>query len=371
MPEVLAPDAPITPAWLTSALRESGALPAGEVATVIQQANAAFNSAAAHLEVAYSSEAPTTAPRRLFLKRSIAAEWALRAGAREVAFYQLVAPHRERLPMLVPRYAAAVDAQTGHSFCLLHDVSETHEPPITRERLIAGGAPSQARLHQVVDALAGFHTFWWEHPGLCQGIFEGSSWYCDQAHHEQFLERTQRDWARFLEAEGAWFPAELRALYERALAGLPLLWERYIKQRFETRQHLTLSQGDCYLTQFLCPKQGKDGPTYLIVFQDLAADFGAMDLVFLFTTFWPPAQRHAGQREERLLRRYHRALKARGVGGYSWETLLTDYRVALTYMLTYPIWDAVNGSRKSYWWPKLQCLAGAFQDWRCFNLFEV
>lgn len=72
----------------------------------------------------------------------------------------------------------------------------------------------------------------------------------------------------------------------------------------------------------------------------------------------------AGAREERLLRRYHEALAAQGVRGYSWEMLLADYRLALAYMLSYPVWDASNGSRKSYWWPKLQCLTSAFQDWR-------
>jgi hypothetical protein len=368
MPDMLAPDAPITPEWLTSALREGGALPQGEVAAVHLRANDAFNSAAAHLEVRYSSDAPETAPRRLFLKRAIAAEWALRAGAREVAFYQFVAPHRARLPMLVPCYAAAVDAASGQSFCLLLDVSETHAPPVTREQLIAGAVPAEALLDQVVDALAAFHAFWWEHPLLGQSTFELPSWYADEARHAQFVEETRRNWARFLEAEGAWFPEALRLLYEQVLAGYPVLWERYIRQRVATHRRMTLSHGDCYLSQFLCPAPGTSSQTYLIDFQGPAADFGAMDLVFLFATFWPPAQRREGQREERLLRRYHQALAAQGVRGYSWETLLTDYRLALTYMLSYPVWDRNNGSRKDYWWPKLQCLAGAFQDWQCFKL---
>ncbi len=363
-----APDAQITPDWLTSALREGGALPQGEVVAVSQRANDAFNSAAVHLEVTYSSDAPETAPRRLFLKRAIAADWALRAGAREVAFYQFVAPHRARLPMLVPCYAAAVDATSGHSFCLLGDVSETHAPPVTRAQLIAGVVPAEALLDQVVDALAAFHAFWWEHPLLGQSAFELPSWYADAARHAQFVEETRSNWAHLLEAEGAWFPEEMQVIYTWALASYPALWERHLRQRAATHQRMTLSHGDCYLSQFLCPAPGASGPTYLIDFQGPAADVGAMDLVFLFATFWPPAQRSEGQREERLLRRYHRALAALGVSSYTWEALLTDYRLALTYMLSYPVWDRSSGSRKDYWWPKLQCLAGAFRDWHCSDL---
>jgi hypothetical protein len=35
----------------------------------------------------------------------------------------------------------------------------------------------------------------------------------------------------------------------------------------------------------------------------------------------------------------------------------------------YPVWDPVNGSAKSYWQPKLRCLADALEDLSCLDLF--
>src|ERR1017187_8471620 len=117
---------PITPEWLTDILHTHGALPQGKVTTIVQRGNGAFNSAVVHLSVTYSEDAPATAPRRLSLKRNIEADWGKKAGAHEVAFYKLVAPLAEHLPMIIHCYAAEYDEANGTSYILLEDVSETH-----------------------------------------------------------------------------------------------------------------------------------------------------------------------------------------------------------------------------------------------------
>ena len=70
-----------------------------------------------------------------------------------------------------------------------------------------------------------------------------------------------------------------------------------------------------------------------------------------------------------MLRLYLDALSRQGVTGYTWDDLVTDYRIALAYMLFYPAWDAVNGSGQDYWEPKLRSIASAAEDWRCMELF--
>lgn len=65
----------ITPAWLTNVLHTHNALPQGQVVAIEQKGNDAFNSAIVHLAVSYSGDAPETAPRRLFLKRNIEAQF--------------------------------------------------------------------------------------------------------------------------------------------------------------------------------------------------------------------------------------------------------------------------------------------------------
>jgi hypothetical protein len=60
----------MSPEWLTAVLRGAGALPRGAVRSVEWRANAAFNSATAHLLLTYSEDAPAQAPRGLLLKRN-------------------------------------------------------------------------------------------------------------------------------------------------------------------------------------------------------------------------------------------------------------------------------------------------------------
>jgi hypothetical protein len=92
----------------------------------------------------------------------------------------------------------------------------------------------------------------------------------------------------------------------------------------------------------------------------------AIDLAFLFATFWTPQQRHENDRELKCLRRYHEKLIESGVRGFDLDRLFTDYRTAVAMMVFYPIWDCViGGSRRAYWWPKLQCLTAAYRDWKC------
>jgi hypothetical protein len=182
--------------WLTAVLRSAGAIGQAEVTAVQRRANAAFNSAIAHLELRYSAGAPADAPSRVLLKLN-----ADHDGACEVGFYRLAASLPQRLPMLVRCYAAEYDPQTGASLCLLQDLSETHAAPVTREELLAlEGVPSEIQLDQIVDALARFHAYWWEHPqlGTVPHVTEVRPWYRDRAHFERHVERRAGEWARFI-----------------------------------------------------------------------------------------------------------------------------------------------------------------------------
>src|SRR6185312_4853965 len=102
---------------------------------------------------------------------------------------------------------------------------------------------------------------------------------------------------------------------------------------------LTITNGDAYFNQFLCPRLPTEGRTLLVDFEEASGNFGAFDLVFLFATFWTREQRQDGNREVRLLRRYHQILTASGVANYSWEDLLSDYRLMLALIVFLPIWD--------------------------------
>ena len=90
---------------------------------------------------------------------------------------------------------------------------------------------------------------------------------------------------------------------------------------------------------------------------------------------------------------FYRLIGADRVRGYPWDALLLDYQQGTTNWLFDPVRDQTNGSGRDYeylatvhawgvplmevpsnstvaryWWPKLQCLTGAFVDLRCADL---
>jgi thiamine kinase-like enzyme len=364
---VTSPDE-ITPDRLTTILRRVGLLGMGHAETVTVGPNPAFNSSVCHLRVTYSRGSSVHAPQALVLKRNLPEDWAREAGKSEVEFYTEVGLLRNELPMIVPCFDAAYDQATGDSHLLLLDVSASHESLTTRHDLIAlRGVPATKRLEAAVDAVARFHSYWWQHPSLVDGTREAPDWYGTPEQVEKQVECRRREWDIFLAGPGADLPTDIQRLYRRALSSLPEVWDRGLGHRVTSGNNLTLVHGDCYLSQFLCPRNSI-GTTYLVDWQSAYADLPSIDLTYLFAMFWTPRQRHEHDRERFLLERYAAGLEGGGVSGYDWESLQSDYRLALIYMIFLPVWDAVNGSAKSYWWAKMQCLTSTYRDWACEEL---
>src|SRR5687767_5655402 len=124
----------LTPAWLTTVLREAGVLRIGSVTRVTQTTMGEFfNSESSRLVVEYSDDATPNAPTHLILKRNLPVSWGVEAGLGEVDFYRRVAELPDHPPITVPCHAAASDPATGDSYLLLQDLSATHASPVTRD----------------------------------------------------------------------------------------------------------------------------------------------------------------------------------------------------------------------------------------------
>jgi hypothetical protein len=360
-----------TPEWLTAVLRQAGVLQQGQVEEVEYKKNDAFNSHLSHLTLRYSDDATPNAPTQLVLKRNIASEWGVEAGIDEVKFYDLIASLPDHPPITVPCYAAAYDEASGASYLLLLDLSETHRQPITRDQQIelVEGVPSPEDIAAVIDTMARLHAYWWGHPLLHAETFPVGYWSRNAERFESHLQRRTTSWQHLIATESSWFPQDLRELYESVFAHLRPYWERFLAPRFREQKHLTLIHGDAYFANFLCPKNhASPAPTYWLDWQSPSFDISGYDLVNLCATFWTSEQRNEGQREENILRQYHAALQRYGVSNYSWDELLTDYKLSLIFWLLMPVQDCYGGARKLYWWPKMQCLAAAFREWRCEEL---
>jgi hypothetical protein len=360
----------VTPGWLTAVLRQSGLLPEGEVVEVKRETTGAFNSHTNRLVLRYSPGISPEVPTRFVLKQNTSEAWSHGAGQLEVKFYRLVAALPDHPPVIIPCYGAAYDEQTGNSYVLLRDLTETHRPPITRDQQInfVEGVPPVEYMEAVVTTLAELQAYWWDHPLIKTAPFDVGYWSRDAERFGLYLKRRQKSWQGLMANEASWFPAELRDFYEKLFDRLPLFWEKFIAPRFRESKNLTLMHGDAYFCNFLCPRIPGSGPTYLLDWQSPGFDLAGYDLVNMLAAFWTPEQRHEQQREEKLLRLYHKVLQERGVTNFTWDELLTDYRLGLIFWVLMPVQDGFDGSGKAYWWPKMECLVAAFREWECARL---
>lgn len=343
-----------TPAWFSKVLHEAGALPTGAVETAVLHGNSELNSSVGHFALTYSADAPTDAPPKLLLKLNSNG-----AGEAEIAFYQYVLARKIPLKMLLQSLGAHYDSKSGQSYLLLTDVSDTHSIPVTREQLLTGaGVPPMKALGAIVDNLAAFHAFWWNYPLHGASFGAVRSWYNGQDAYAAHLERRKREWAQFASA-GHDIPPRWHEVYDGLLGLMPQFWDAYLSTPVTLDWGMTLTHGDCYLTQFLSPKDGK-GQTYIIDFQDVSRNFAVYDLVYLIATFWTTENHQAVDQEMDLLERYHCRLIERRVTHYSIEKLNQDFDIMLALMLFDPVFNAVSGSAENYWRQKMRCLIDLF-----------
>ena len=375
MPTVINSAAALTSAWLTERLRSAGVLPRGEVTAFAVRANSAFNSNVSHLDVTYSGVAPQAAPRYLLLKCNAKAEWASRAGAREVALYNAVAlrPDRaDRLPMIVPCFDAAYDETSGDSHLLLEDVSLTHRPALTRDEQLTPGAnvPAQADIARAVTVLARWHACWWQHPilGANGAVFAAVAPWCSSIEsYERYVGQMRDAWNRLCADNADWLPDQVKVIYANLFHGASRLWHRYDAPRMQNKRNLTLTHGDAYFANFLCPRDGAAGETYLVDWQGPETYRATVDMVNLLATFWTREDRRSGQREMKALRLYHDTLlKQDGPArDYRWEELLLDYCLSILDWLLFTLQDFRDGAGRDYWRLKMSCLVAAYEDWKC------
>ncbi|HVX46783.1 MAG TPA: aminoglycoside phosphotransferase family protein, partial [Mycobacteriales bacterium] len=267
------------------------------------------------------------------LKRPTADQWSQEAALDEAAFYALV----DTLPAHPPVVPRCLARDAGDNpFVLLEDLGGTHAPPLSRSEIVDGSnpVPPQPQLDQVVRTIGRLHGFWWDHDALDQvyppyWIGEGF------AHYAQ---RRSRSWQGLLDRYGDAIPARARELYPQVLAGLDGHFRDFLEPRVASG--LTVIHGDCYFSNFLCPRAG--GPAVLVDWQSASRGVGAGDLVNLCATFWTRAER--AEWERHVLQTYHAELRAAGVTDYSMADLEQDYRLGLMYWLLMPVQDGFDGS---------------------------
>lgn len=323
--KIPASPADLTATWLTDALRAWGG--AGEV-TVAHFALAplvesrGFFGELVRLRLTYASNAPgnaSSAPRTLIAKFSSPVPEMRRRSvdsyAREVGFYQQLAPH---LDLPTPTcYYAAIDPSTGDHILLL----EALDARQGRGRE-AGCTVEEAQL--ALTEIAKLHIHWWgrtDDPALAW-LPDG-----DIAPDAEAMRR-QYDawWPDFYAQAGTRMPAELVSLS----AGLG-------SHRAAIRQHIfgaaprTLIHRDYQLDNLLFgdPATNYAGALSLAIvdWQFLSRGHGVWDVAyFLSESLLPEVRRGV---ESKLLVNYQAILVAGGADKYDYTQFLIDYKVAL------------------------------------------
>jgi thiamine kinase-like enzyme len=225
--------------------------------------------------------------------------------ARECLFYSVISRDAGvRMPFC---YFAAYQPDPPRFVLLLEDLGAARFGDAA-----VGWSVQEAEM--VVDALAGLHARWWNHSSLDQW-----TWIPPYGDVTAQLEKIRGRRATFLQRYGMDLSPELT----RATA-------RIGSQHSDELRRLggppnTILHGDVHLDN-IAFLDGPASTAVLFDWQTLTKGLGAVDLA-LFMLGGSPAERR--RHERHLIERYHGRLVAGGVTGYSFDTLLADFRVAL------------------------------------------
>ena len=345
-----------TPEWLTTVLRNKGCLDQGNVTEVRHISQAATTSSVCHLALTYSDAAPESAPSRLFLK-ILKPEFSSDFGRKEIEFYSNVADAMID-PPVVRCYDAVYSEETGGAHLLLDDVSETHFTVGN----VKSDADTKRYCEQVMDCLAEFHAFWWDHPRLGkdigtllteEGLING-------------IPGTERTVSGFVEYLGDRLSVERRRLYKKIISAQPALFKRLTRGK-----DLTLVHGDAHLWNFLCPGNPNKGKVCIIDWQFWHPSIASTDLAFMIALHWCPERRRLLEKD--LIERYHNGLLEHGVANYNWDDCWNDYRLSVIIMdLFVPVWQwSLFGMSEDVWWSNLENAMLAFEDLGCAELLET
>ncbi len=311
----------VTAAWLTSALRQDGALDRASVVAhtteLVEWQGAA--GIVARFELDYDLP-EAGAPRSLVAKFASPHEpiralmRAFGGYAREVEFYRqfgadagISTPHC---------FHTDIDPESGVFVLLLEDMRDC--------RMSDGTAPSVEDTELAVRHLAPFHAKWWNHRRLRDLDFLH---YPGSPAYMVFMSQARGALTAALPAArdrfGSKLPATLITLAERLLADFDVLFEA---RRQVVVDAVTLVHGDFHPGQIFFPSEC-GGRFAVFDWQTVGAGGGGDDLARIIATGLSIEQREAA--DGRLIELYHSLLVENGVREYDLEQCRNGFRQGL------------------------------------------
>ncbi len=317
----------LSAAWLTEALRSSGALAAGARVVSVDAAplgaGGGLIGIVAKAQLTYSGDADS-APRSLIAKfpSPIAANRAVADTydmyGREVRFYQELAPIT-RLPH--PRCLFAGRAAHSSNFVLL--LEDLGDRRIGDQ--VAGSDLADAEV--VIDAMAAFHAESFGRTHAPQ-----FAWVTSHANAGQISGMEAGfafGWPRFENELAEIIPARVRAWGGRVGPCTRNLLERLCSGP------QVIAHADFRLENMFFRTQPEHPPFAILDWQSITKSSPGQDLAYYLTQSVKLEVRRAHERA--LLERYLAGLRAGGVRDYAWDALWHDYRLGALYLLDYAV----------------------------------
>lgn len=339
--EIISEPEAVNATWLTTVLRQAGALGQGAVIHVDREILEGNWSSNAFLTLRYSDDATGECPRRLFKKTSSG------FGPSEVNFYTRDYLDVQAAPL--PRcFHATYDEELRRYHLLLEDVSVTHE-------LVLHQLANREYAEALADSFGAMHACWWG----SERLSEINETMPDADAVNRFIDIT-RPGINHLHQH---YSSEIGVNNLETIDWFFEEHPRLLGQRLSNERGFCLIHGDANPTNVFVPRTGPGAPIYIIDRQPFATSLtvflGIYDITHAIVHHWETDIRR--QLEIPMLRRYHSQLVNCGVDDYSWAQLIDDYVLCASM----GIYDAVgrsadgpNEGMKWLWLPMLQ---------RCFQ----
>lgn len=315
----------ITPEWLTTILRESGALSAGRVTGFTAAplgAGVGFMSAMRRLSLAYDERA-IGGPTSLIAKLpppdpgSRTIDEAFNFYEKEVGFYRHIAPST---PVRTPQaYFAAYEPETRDFAVLLEDLA----PRQIGDQLQGLTAD---HLALALKGAAGLHGRWWRHPAL-----PGMEWLLgmDSPQMQQLQPIYQQCWPAVVDFLGEDMPAEMRRIGDRFATRIQDLMAVLM------RQPQTVVHGDYRADNLFFGASGDPDGFAVADWQICLKWGGALDIAYLLTGSVEIDVRRTHEAD--LLGLYHRTLGEQGGSDYPFAGFREDYIACVMLAWCWPV----------------------------------
>lgn len=321
----------ITAEWLTSVLREGGAIHDAAVKSFgseIVGEGAGFIGQLGRLTLVYD-QTEQGAPASLIAKfptpvaenRQIGDVF--RLYEREGNFYRELAGE---ISLRTPRcYYCGMDKVADQYVLLLEDLA-----PARVGDQLAGC--SSAEVDLAIEEVAKFHAAWWESPRLKDLDWMPSL--TDPMIVQPIVESYQTYWDPFLAGFGDKLSSSMLETAKRFGRCAAEIMDQLAKPP------RTISHGDYRLDNMFFGTEDGGDPFAVIDWQVAYRARGVFDVAYFLCGTLQPSDRRAMEMD--ILRRYHELLRQHGVRGYEFDECVHDYRLAALFCLAYAV--IVGGS---------------------------